>query len=128
MPCLLLDQEHYDELHDCNGKIVPKVPRGGGPQFLKVLKLNLWVGVHMLEGLSHGRLPTPENTLLVDDNPAKSILNLPSNAIFPDPWKCDINDTILENELCYIKRLAYHPRSVLDFVLSNPIGNRPLGP
>lgn len=129
MPCLLLGQEHYDELHDHSGKIVPKVAGGSGPQFLKVLRNNLWVGIHMLEGVSHGCLPTPENTLLVDDNPTKSILNPPSNAILPDPWKCDRNDTILENELgCYIRRLAYYPKNVLDFVLSNPIGNRPLGP
>ena len=50
MLCLLLGQEHWDELHDRSGKIVPKVAGGGGPQFLKVLKKNLWVGVPLLEG------------------------------------------------------------------------------
>ena len=125
MLCLLLSQEHYDELHDRSGKIVPKVAGGGGPQFLKALTKNLWVGVPMLDGVPHGCFPTPDNTLLVDENLAKSILNPPGNAIFldpwkcdrndtfPDPWKCDRNDTFLENELGpYIKRLACHPGSV----------------
>ena len=59
----------------------------------------------------------------------KSILNPPGNAIFPHLWNCDSNDTFLENELGpYIRRLACHPGSVPDFVLSNPIGHRPLGP
>ena len=129
MPCLLLGQEHCDDLHDLGGKIVPKVGGGRGPQFLKVLKKNLWVGVPMLEGVPHGCLPTPENTLLIDDNPTKSILNPPGNAIFPDPWECNRNDNFLENELGpYIRRLASHPGSVPEFVISNPIGNRPLGP
>ena len=102
---------------------------GGGPHFLKVLKKKLWVGVHVLKKVPHSCLPTPENTLLVDDSPTKSLLNLPGNTIFPDPWKCNRNDTFLENELgADIKRLACHPGSVPYFVLSNPIGNRPLGP
>ena len=129
MPCLLLGQEHCDELHDRSGKTVPNVRGGGGPQFLKVLMKNLWVGVHVLEGVPHGCLPTPGNTFLVDDSLAKSILNPPDNAIFPHLWKCDRNDTFLENELGpHIRRLAYHLGSVLDFVLSNSIGNRPLSP
>ncbi len=129
MPCMILGQEHCDELHDRSGRVVPKVAGGGGPQFLKVLRKNLWVGVPMLEGVPHGCFPTPDNTLLVDDSPAKSILNPPGNAIFPDPWKSDRSDTFLENQLGpYIRRLASHPGSVPDFVRSNPIGNRPLGP
>jgi hypothetical protein len=69
MPCLLLSQEHCDDLHDRNGK--PKVGGGRGPQFQNILKKNLWVGVPMLEGVPHGYLPTPEYTLITDDNPAK---------------------------------------------------------
>ena len=68
MPCLLLGQEHCDELYDHSGKIIPNVTGGGGPQFLKILMKNLWVGVPMLEGVPHGCWPTPENTLLVDDS------------------------------------------------------------
>ena len=61
--------------------------------------------------------------------PRKDFLNPPGNAIFRDPWECNRNDNFLENELGpYIRRLAYHPGIVPDFVLSNPIGNRPLGP
>ena len=71
MPCLLLNQKHCDDLHDRSGKIVPKVGGDHGPQFQNILKKNLWVGVPMLEGVPHGCLPTPENTLLTDDNPAK---------------------------------------------------------
>jgi hypothetical protein len=129
MPCLLLGQEHCDDLYDRSGKIVPKVGGGPGPQFLKVLRKNLWVGVPMLEGVPQGYWPTPENTLLIDDSPAKSVLNPPGNCIFPNPWEGDRNDNFLELELGpYIRRLAHHSGSVPDFVLSNRIGNRPLGP
>ena len=129
IPSLFLGQEHCDDLIDRSGKIVPKVGGGRGPQFLKVLRKNLWVGVPMLEGVSRGCWLTPENTLLIDDSPTKSILNPPGNCILPDPWESDRNDNFLEKELGpYIRRLAYHPGSVPDFVLSNPIGNRPLGP
>jgi len=128
-PCLILGQEACDELRDRSGKVVPKVAGGGGQQFLKVLKRNLWVGVPVLEGVPYGCWPTPENTLLIDDSPTKSILNPPGNAIFPEPWKGDRNDTFLDDELGpYLKRLVCHPGTVPDFVLSNPIGNRPLGP
>lgn len=129
MPCLLLGQEHCDDLYDRSGKIVPKVGGGRGPQFLKVLRKNLWVGVPMLEGVPQGYWPTPDNTLLIDDSPAKSVLNPPGNCIFPNPWEGDRNDNFLELELGpYIRRLAHHSGNVPDFVLSNRIGNRPLGP
>ena len=39
--------------------------------------------------------------------------------------RCFLRDVL---GLAYIRRLAYHPGIVPDFVLSNPIGNRPLGP
>ena len=110
MPYLLLGEEQCDDLHDRVGKIVPKVRGGRGLQFLKVLKKNLWMGIPMLEGVPHSCLPTPENTLLIDDIPTKSILNPPGNAILLDPWKCDRNDNFLDNKLGpYIRRLASHP-------------------
>jgi hypothetical protein len=71
--------------------------------------------------------PTPLNTLLVDDSPAKSVLNPPGTVIFPLPWNGDMKDTFLESQLApYIRRLVNHPDNFPDFVLSNPIGNRPL--
>ena len=75
-PCLVLGQEDCDELLDEKGLPIPKFGgRGGGQQSLKVLRSRLWRGIPRLQGAPHGWWPTPENTLLVDDNPAKSVLN-----------------------------------------------------
>lgn len=69
------------------------------------------------------------NTLLVDDNPTKNILNPLGTIIFPDTWAGDKNDTFLVNELTpYLGRLVHHPTSILGFVLSKPISNGPLTP
>ena len=82
-----------------------------------------------MEGVPHGCWPTPENTLFIDDNPAKSVLNPLGNVIFPDPWTCNRKDTFFVNRLApYIRRFVVHPGSVLDFVRSNPIGNAALSP
>jgi hypothetical protein len=73
--CLVLGQEVCDELIDENGVPMPKFGgRGGGQHFLKVLRSMLWLEVPLLEGVPHGSWPTPENTLLIDDNTAKSLL------------------------------------------------------
>ena len=128
-PCLILGQESCNELLDEKGRLVPKIGGGGGQQFLKVLNSNLWVPVPTLHGVPHGWWPTPLNTLLVDDSPAKSVLNPPGTVIFPIPWKGDMKDTFLENELApYIRRLVTHAANFPNFVLSNPIGVRPLSP
>ena len=80
-------------------------------------------------GGTQGWWPSSENTLLIDDNPAKSVLNPPGNVIFPDPWIGDKNDTFLVDKLApYLRRLVLHPGSIPDFVRSNPIGNAALSP
>jgi hypothetical protein len=129
-PCLILGQEACNELVDEKGFLVPKFGgRGGGQQFLKVLRSRLWRGIPMLEGVPHGHWPTSENTLLIDDNPTKSVLNPPGNVIFPDTWTGDRKDIFLVDRLApYLKRLVLHPGSIPDFVRSNPIGNATLSP
>ena len=100
-----------------------------GKQFLKVLASRLWQGIPPLEGVPHGNWPTPENTLLIDDSPTKSVLNPPGNVIFPDPWTGDRKDVFLvDRQTPYLRRLALHPNSILNFVRSNPIGNAALSP
>ena len=129
-PCLILGQETYDELLDEKGLPVPKFgSRGGGQQFLKVLKSRLWRGVPPLEEVPHKWWPTPENTLLINDNPIKSVLNPPGNVIFPNPWTDDRNDLFLVHRLApYLRRFVLHPGSIPDFVRSKPISNVALSP
>jgi hypothetical protein len=128
-PCLVLGQESCDELLDDRGRPIPKVGGGGGQQFLKVLKSRLWDIVPTLRGVPAGWWPTPLNTLLVDDSPAKSVLNPPGTVIFPLPWNGDMRDTFLEAKLApYIRRLVTHLDNFPGFVLSHPIGNRALDP
>ena len=129
-PCLVLGQEACDELVDEKGFPVPKFGgRGGGQQFLKVLRSRLWRGIPILEGVPHGHWPTPENTLLVDDSPTKSVLNPPGTVVFPDTWTGDRKDTFLVDRLApYLRMVVLHPGSIPDFVRSNPIGNAALSP
>ena len=82
-----------------------------------------------LEGVPHRWWPTPENTILIDDNPAKSILNPMGNIIFLDPWTGNKKDTFSVNKLApYMGKLVVHPGRVPDIVRSNPIGNGALSP
>jgi hypothetical protein len=129
-PCLVLGQEACDELVDEKGFPIPKFGgRGGGQQFLKVLRSRFWRGIPVLEGVPHGHWPTPENTLLIDDNPTKSVLNPPGTVVFPDTWTGDRRDTFLVDRLApYLRMLALHPGSVPDFVRPHPIGNPALSP
>ena len=129
-PCLILGQEECDELLDEKGLPVPKFGgRGGGQQFLKVLRSRLWRGIPRLQGVPHGWWPTPENTILIDDSPTKSVLNPPGKVIFPDTWTGDKNDTFFVDTLApYLRRLVLHAGSIPFFVRSNPIGNVGLSP
>ena len=129
-PCLILSQEDCDELLDKKGLPVPKFGScGGGQRFLKVLQSRLWRGIPRLQGVPHGWWLTPENTVLIDDSPTKSVLNPPGNTIFPDTWTGDRNDTFLVDTLApYIRRLVLHAGSIPFFVRSNPIGNVGLSP
>ena len=52
-----------------------------------------------MEGVPHRCWPTLENTFLIDDIPAKSILNPLGNVIFPDPWISDRKDTFFVDRL-----------------------------
>ena len=128
--CLVLSQEAWNELLDEKGVSVSKFGgRGTWHQFLKVLRFRLWLSVPPLEGFPHGCWPTLETTLLIDDGPAKSVLNPPGNVIFPDPWTGDRKNTSFVNKLApYIRRLVVHLESVLDFVRSNPISNAAISP
>ena len=129
-PCLVLGQEACDKLLDEKGLPVPKFGgRGRGQRFLKILGSKLWRGIPPLEGVPHGNWPTPENTILIGDNPTKSVLNPPGNVIFPDPWTSDREDTFLVDRLApYLRRLVLHPGGIPDFVRSNPISNAALNP
>lgn len=70
-----------------------------------------------------------ENTLLMDNNPTKSILKPLGNIIFPKTWTSNKKDTFLMNVLAtHLRNFAHHPYSIPDFVLPNPIGNEPLPP
>jgi hypothetical protein len=71
---------------------------------------NLRVGVPHLEEDLYGWWPTMENTLLMDDNPTKSILKNFGNIIFPETWTGNRKDTFLVNELAsYLRKLVHHP-------------------
>ena len=73
-PCLVFGQGLCNELLNKKSLSVPKFGgRGGGQQFLKVLRSRLWRGVPPLEGVPHGWWPTPENTLLIENNPTKRV-------------------------------------------------------
>lgn len=54
---------------------MPKFKGGRGQQFLKVLKFNLWVVIPWLKAIPHRWWLIAENTILVEDNPTKSIVN-----------------------------------------------------
>lgn len=81
----------------------------------------------MLHGVHASWWPNPLNTLVMNVNPVKSVLNPLGIVIFYLPWKGDMKDTFLEiKHALYIRRLVNHLDNFPNFVLSHPIGSRPL--
>lgn len=63
----------------------PSSEGGRGQQFLKVLKSNLWVVIPWLNGIPHRWWwLIAGNTVLVDENPTKSVVNPFGTIIFPN--------------------------------------------
>lgn len=69
---------------------------------LKVLRSHLWVCIPPLEGVPHRLWPKLETTLLVDDNPTKSVLNPTNNVGFPNTWANNKKKNLLSQSLCSI--------------------------
>ncbi|CAK9320138.1 unnamed protein product [Citrullus colocynthis] len=99
------------------------------PIFIKELK-KVWEGTDV--GLL--RLPTQfssSNTLLIDNEPYKALLNPPNTAIFPNKYMVDdVNDSGLGvgSELrLYLEKVA-EAEEVPGFIRSHPFGKPPISP
>jgi hypothetical protein len=85
-PCLVLAQEACRALYTQDCKVMKKPNNPASPQYLKVLRLVLWDHRPSLIGVPYDVCPTRENTLMVDDNAAKNILNPTANLIVCPTW------------------------------------------
>uniref|UniRef100_A0A9I9DVL9 Mitochondrial import inner membrane translocase subunit TIM50 n=1 Tax=Cucumis melo TaxID=3656 RepID=A0A9I9DVL9_CUCME len=99
------------------------------PIFLKELK-KVWEG----NGVGISRPSTQfcsSNTLLIDNEPYKVLLNPPHTAIFPKEYKADdIDDDALGagSELRRFLEKVAEAKDVPNFIKHNPFGNPPISP
>ncbi|XP_004143298.2 uncharacterized protein LOC101207591 [Cucumis sativus] len=99
------------------------------PIFLKELK-KVWEG----NGVGILRSSTQfcsSNTLLIDNEPYKVLLNPPNTAIFPNEYKADdTNDDALGagSELRRFLEKVADAKDVSNFIKHNPFGNPPISP
>ena len=72
---------------------------------------------------------TPGNTLMVDDNPAKTFLNPTGNVIICPSWTVEkVRDRFLIDLSKYLRAFTDNSKPVNEFVRNNPIGESHLDP
>lgn len=104
------------------------------PLSLKIISKHLWGPAYRGEGFRNteeGYLVLPENTLLIDDSPEKSICNPDNNAIFPLTWhggfdRHDEHSDLVQSLLPYLVQVAESPWTVPDFVNHERLGRNPV--
>lgn len=104
-PRLIFGQEFCNELPVERGMLVPKVDGGGGQQFLKVLKSNLWVPIPIDWWPNHVKM------LFIDDNHAKNVLNPRGTIIFPSVGKATWKTPSYRPSWLHIRKLVNHPNN-----------------
>jgi hypothetical protein len=128
-PCLVLAQDACKILYTPDRKVVKKPNNLASPQYLKVFWLLLWDQRPSLIGVPYDVRPTRENTLMVDDNVAKNILNPTANFIVCPTWTIEkVQDKFLLDLNKYLQALTGSGLDVNHYLKHNPIGERRLDP
>ena len=77
-PCLVLQHEFCENLYTPDNKVVKKPNNPTLNQYLKVLKPIVLDWHPFMVGCPYDVRPTRDNTMIVDDNASKNVLNLTS--------------------------------------------------
>ena len=106
-PCLVLGHESCRTLYTLDGRAVREPNNPAVNQYLKVLKPIVWDHLPTMVGCSYDVRPTCDNTLMVDDNASKNILNPTSNFIVCPTWMVGkVQDRFLLNLIKYLQTLV----------------------
>lgn len=123
-PIFLWNQDHCETLRDPTRKTFTDVCGRATPQRLKNLSRLWFIRENISDFCPPGVYPSPLNTLLIDDTPAKCIRNPINNCLFLPTWEgahCTDFD-LLAVVLPFLRDLANSQCPVPEYMSKNRIG------